>query len=189
MNPDKYILPALALTNLAAGFSFAVLIAKELDKITDKPNKTIRYSALLVGVYFLECVAFAAGMCTQILTIGLSFLWGIIFGLWLRERASARKVLKQAFFIALYGSLPTASFCVLIPLIWLVGGGHTLSAKEGISFGVPDFLPWPLNTILGFFTSLLIGTVVFKTVITTQIVNWLIHRGEKAAVNIPSKGL
>jgi hypothetical protein len=64
----------------------------------------------------------------------------------------------------------------------LVGGGHILSAQEGTSFGIPDFLPWPLNTIFGFFVALVIGTVVLKTVITTGEVSLLIRLGEKPAI-------
>ena len=128
-------------------------------------------------------------MCTQVFSVGLAFVWGIVFGLWLRGRAPAREVLKQAFFVSIYGCLPTASFSIIIPVIMLIGGGHILSDEEGVSFGIPEFLPWPLNTILGFFTALVIGTVVLKTLITTGTVNWLIHRGEKTAGNIPSKDL
>lgn len=179
MNPDKYILPILAAVNLAAGFGCAVPIARGLSKINDKPNRIFRYFVMLISLYFVECVAFSAGMATQVFSVGLAFVWGIIFGLWLRGRAPAREVLKQTFFVSIYGCLPTASFCILIPVIWLICGGHILSAEEGISFGIPDLLPWPLNTILGFFTALVIGTVVLKTLITTGIVHCLIHRGEK----------
>lgn len=179
MNPDEYILPVLAAVNLAAGFGCAVPIARGLGKVTGKPKRFFRYFAILIAIYFVECVAFPMGMMTQVFSVGLAFVWGIIFGLWLRGRAPAREVLKQAFFVSIYGCLPTASFCILIPVIRLIGGGHILSAEEGISFGIPDFFPWPLNTILGFFTAILIGTVVFKALITTGIVNWLIHLGEK----------
>ena len=179
MEPDEYIIIVLAVINLAAGFGCAVPIARGLCKITGKLNRFFRYFASLIGIYFVECIAFPMGMCTQIFTIGLAFVWGIIFGLWLRRYGPRRAVLKQAFFLALYGCLPTASFCFLIPAAWLVGGGHILSAEEGIGFGIPDFFPWPLNTILGFFAALVIGTVVLKTLITTGEVSLLIHLREK----------
>jgi hypothetical protein len=115
------------------------------------------------------------GMCTQIFTIGLAFVWGIIFGLWLRGRGPKREVLKQAFFVSIYGCLPTASFCILVPVAGLISGGPILSDEEGISFGIPDFFPWPMNTILGFFAALLIGTVVLKVLITTGEVRLLIR--------------
>lgn len=184
MESGEYILiTALAIVNLAAGFSCAVPIARGLGKINGKPKRFFHYFAMLIGIYFVECVAFPMGMATQVFSIGLAFIWGIVFGLWLRGRASARKVIKQAFFVSLYTCLPTASFCILVPMMVLIGRGHILSGEEGIGFGIPDFLPWPLNTILGFFTALVIGTVVFKALITTGIVNWLIGRAEKAAVD------
>ena len=173
--------------NLAAGFGCAVPIARGIGKIRGRPEKFFRYFAALVGVYFVECVAFPIGMCTQVFSVGLAFVWGIIFGLWLRDRAPAHKVLKEAFFVSIYGSLPTASFCILIPVIGLVSGGHILSAEEGISFGIPDFFPWPLNTILGFFTALLAGTIVFKTIITTGEVSLLIHLSEKSIADSSSE--
>ena len=169
--------------NLAAGFGCAVPIARGLGKVTGKPKRFFRYFAMLIAIYFVECVAFPMGMMTQVFSVGLAFVWGIIFGLWLRGRGPKREVLKQVVSVALYGSLPTASFCILIPLILLFSGGHILSAEEGIGFGIPDFFLWPLNTILGFFTAILIGTIVFKALITTGIVNWLIGRAEKATVD------
>ena len=179
---EKMLIILLVAVNLAAGFGFAVPIARLLGEVTGGPTRFSRYFAILVGVYFVEGVAFSAGMCTQVFSVGLAFVWGIIFGLWLRSRTSARRALTASFLVSIYTSLPTASFCILIPVAALVGGGHILSAREGISFGIPDFLPWPLNTILGFCSALVIGTVVLKTVITTGEVSLLIRLGEKPAI-------
>jgi nitrate reductase NapE component len=179
---EKMLIILLVAVNLVAGFGFAVPIARLLAGISGRPGRFLRYLVFLIGIYFVECVAFSAGMCTQVFSIGLAFLWGIIFGLWLRSRTSARRALTASFLVSIYTSLPTASFCILIPVAGLVGGGHILSAQEGTSFGIPDFLPWPLNTIFGFFVALLIGTLVFKTIITTGEVSLLIHLGEKPAI-------
>jgi hypothetical protein len=189
LNSDEYIVPALIVTNLAAGFGCAIPIALSLRKVAGRTERFFRHFAMLVGIYFVECVAFPAWMCTQVFTIGLAFVWGIVFGLWLRSRAPSREVLKQAVYISIYGCSPTASFCVLIPAVWLIRGGHILSAEEGIGFGIPDFLPWPLSTILGFFTALLVGTVASKTIITAGVVHFLIHRKERIAGNTCSKDL
>jgi len=178
---EKMIIILLVAVNLTAGFGFAVPIAKLLDGIGGQLGRIRRYLAVLIGIYFIECVAFSAGMCTQVFSVGLAFLWGMLFGLWLRSRTSARRALTASFLVSIYTSLPTASFCILIPVAGLVGGGHILSAQEGTSFGIPDFLPWPLNTIFGFFAAVLIGTLVFKTIITTGEVSLLIHLGENPA--------
>lgn len=189
MNSDEYIVPVLIVTNLAAGFGCAIPIAVGLRKVTGRTEKFFRYFAMLVGIYFGECVAFSAGMCTQVFTIGLAFVWGIIFGLWLRSRAPSHQVLKQALYVSIYGCMPTASFCILIPVVWLIRGGYILNTEEGIGFGIPDFLPWPLSTILGFFTALLVGTIASKTIITTVIVHYLIHRKERITGNTYTKDL
>jgi len=184
MEPAEYaFIIVLAIINLLAAFGFSVPIAGLLSKVTSKPKRFFRYFTMLIGIYFLECLAFSAGMATQVFSIGLAFVWGIVFGLWLRRRTSSRKVLKTSFFLALYTSFPTASFGILILVAKLVGGGNIFSVEEGFRLGIPYFVPWPLNTILGFCTALVIGTVVFKTVITTGEVSLLIHLGEKSTVD------
>jgi len=171
----------LTVVNLIVGFGCAIPIARLLGKVTGMQKRFSRYFVILIGLYSIECVAFSVGMATQVFSVGLAFVGGIVLGLWLRGRASAREVLKTSFFIALYSSLPTVSFSILIPVVKLVSGEHILSVEEAIKFGVPGFMPLPLNTILGFFGAIAIGTVAFKTVITTGEVSLLIHFGEKCA--------
>lgn len=173
---------ALAIFNLTAGLGFAVPLAKRFGRLT-ATDRYKRYFVMLVGIYFIECVAFSAGMATQVFSIALAFLWGIIFGLWLRHKTAARRILKQMFLFSIYATMPTASFCILIPLAWLVGGGNILSAQEGVNFGIPEFLPWPLTSILGFCMTLMIGTLIFKAVVATGEVGLLIHLKEKTASN------
>ena len=110
-------------------------------------------------------------MGIPVFSIVLAFAWGVVFSSWLRTRVMNRRVLKSSFFLSLYSSLPAASFIVVPVLVW-IGGGHILSAEEGVRFGIPEFLhlPWPLNTILGFYAALVIGAVVLKTLITTGII-------------------
>jgi len=176
---EQVFVVLLLVVNLAAGLGCAVLIARRLGRITASASRVLRYSAVLTVIYFLECVAFSAGMCTQIFSVGLAFVWGIIFGLWLRHKAPAREILKAAFFVSIYTSLPTASFCILVPLVRLMEGGHILSTPEGVSFGIPDFLPWPFSTILGFFSAVMVVTIVLKTAITTGGVGLLIRHRQK----------
>lgn len=51
-----------------------------------------------------------------------------------------------------------------------------LLGEVSFNFGIPGFLPWPLNTILGFCVALLAGAVVLKAGITVGEVSLLIHR-------------
>ena len=176
MNTDEYIILALIITNLAAGFGCAIPIANKLRKVTGRMKKFFRYFAMLVGVYFVECVAFPAGMCTQVFTVALGFVWGVIFGLWLRNITPAKEILKTVFFVSLYGCLPTCSFAVLLVIIWVISGNSLLNVKQAYKFGIPQFVPWPFNTVLGFCIGLAIGTILLKTAITTGTVSIFIRR-------------
>ncbi len=164
----------LALVNLSLGFGFAFHLVKLLNQATPGPPRFIRFFILLIGIYFLECVAIVAAMLLPLFSLGLAFAWGVIFGVWLRESAPAYKILKTSFTISIYSSLPAASF-ILVPLFGLLSGWDILSAEEGIHFGIPDALYWPFNTILGFYTAISLGLLVLKPVITTGIVSLLIH--------------
>jgi uncharacterized membrane protein YdjX (TVP38/TMEM64 family) len=182
LNKDEYIVLALIITNLAAGFGCAIPIARDLNKIAGRNTKGFRYFAMLIAIYFVECVAFTAGMCTQVLTVALGFVWGVIFGLWLRDIAPAKEVLKTAFFVSLYGCLPTCSFAVPLVTIWVISGNSFLNVEQAYDFGVPQFVPWPFNTVLGFCFGLAIGTILLKTAITTGTVSLLVRCGRNPAM-------
>ena len=68
-------------------------------------------------------------------------------------------------------------------MLALFAGRPILSAGEGASFGIPGFVPWPMNTILGFYAILAIGVAVLKTVITTGGISLILHFKEKPAVD------
>jgi hypothetical protein len=55
-------------------------------------------------------------------------------------------------------------------------GNNLLSVEEGAQFGIPSFVPWPLNTILGSCLALMIGTVILKALIISVEVHLIIHR-------------
>jgi hypothetical protein len=169
----------LFVANLAAGLGFAFPMAGLLRELTGRQYKFFRYFALLVGIYFLESAAFAFGMGTQIFSIGLAFVWGLFFGLWLRGKGEPIRILKTSFLFSLYTCIPTVSFAILILIAKLMAGANVVSSEQGIAFGIPYFVPKPLNTILGFSAALTIGTIAFKTAITTGGVSLLMHLGEK----------
>jgi hypothetical protein len=184
IDPAVIILIAL---NLVAGFGFAIPLAKLLGRVSAKPRGFFHYFAVIGGLYFVESVALAMGMGVPVFSVGLAFVWGIVFGLRLRAHApvpreplQTREVLKTTFFLSLYSSLPAFSF-IVVPVIIIFAGNNVLSAEAGASFGIPSFLPWPLTTILGFYAACAIGAVVLKTAITTGEVRLLIRVGEKAA--------
>jgi hypothetical protein len=168
----------LVLLNLGLGLGLAAPLIKLLNRVTPKTQSFFRGFILFIGIYFLECVAIVVAMMLPIFSLGLSFVWGLIFGLWLRDHVSARKVLKTSFFISVFTSLPAVSF-LLVPVMGLFTGLDVLNAEEGFRFGIPDFLYWPFNTILGFYAAFSISLVILKTTITTGVVSVLIHLKKK----------
>jgi len=183
MEPAEYIVVTL---NLVAGFSFAVPLSKLFSRLDREPPRVFRYYVILIGIYFLECVAIVSMMLVPVLSIGLAFVWGISFGLWLRARTPPQKALKASFYLSLYSSLPVVSF-IVVPVLALSAGRPILSADEGTSFGIPSFVPWPMNTILGFYAVLAIGVLVLKTVIISGGVSLLFHLKEKPATESAQK--
>ena len=178
---DKIFVIVLATVNLITGFGYAIFIAKLFDKVEAKSISFFRYYVILISVYFVECIAFPVGMATQVFTVGLAFVWGTALGLRFRASASLSEAKRLAIFVAVYTCLPTVSFCLLLPLMMKFEGWHILSVEESVSFGIPSFLPWPLNTILGFSATLLVGTVILKIVFTTGSVVWIIRRWERSS--------
>jgi hypothetical protein len=166
---------ALVITNLICGFGCAVPLAKGLGRFMGTPSRFFRYFVMFVGIYFIECLAFAFGMCTQVFTISLSFVWGAIFGLWLKGLAPKRNIIRQTLFVSLYGCLPTVSFAFILSIFWIISGNGLLNVEQAGQFGIPDFVPWPVNTMLGFCIALAVGTILLKTLITTALVKHLIR--------------
>lgn len=168
----------LVLFNLGLGLGLAIPLVKLLNGVAPKTQSFLRGFILFIGIYFLECVAIVVAMMLPIFSLGLSFVWGIVFGLWLREHVSTRRVLKTSFFISVFTSLPAVSF-LLIPVMGIISGLDVLNAEEGFRFGIPDFLYWPFNTILGFYTAFSISLAILKTTITTGVASVLIHLKHK----------
>ncbi|MBN2020108.1 MAG: hypothetical protein JW749_07780 [Sedimentisphaerales bacterium] len=173
-NPQNFLLAVLILTNVFAGFGLAIPLGDMLAKITGQQKKLKRFVTLVIGAYFLECLAFTVGMCTQIFTFGLAIIWGIILGLWWRGRTQSLKPVKTTVLFSLYGCVPTLSLTLWLPVMWLLAGQGILNVEQAAEFGIPQFVPWPFNTMLGFCAGLAIGTILIKTLITTGLVKWLV---------------
>jgi hypothetical protein len=178
MNASEMVLIGLlAISNIALGIGLGIYLARKLSKIADPPIKTHRVLSLLIGIYFLECLAFPAGMATQIFVVGLSFLWGIVLGRFLRKQRPIPS-LQFALLGALYTCLPTITFAVLVPIAWTLAGNSPFTAEAGISFGIPEWVPWPLGSVAGFATALVLGTVLLKSVIIVGEVSMILHLSE-----------
>lgn len=157
----------LVIANLIFGLGGAALLAGPLSEAKAEPNQVRWNFGLLVGVYVLESASVAASMATMILPIALAFVWAAVLGRWLRRSgAPIPKARRTAFAFAVYSSLPALSL-VLIPIVAAFCGRNVVSAQEAVRFGIPAFVPWPMNSILGLFTVIPVGTLILKVLITT----------------------
>jgi uncharacterized protein YneF (UPF0154 family) len=175
---ELVLIGLLAISNIALGIGLGIYLARRLSKEADPPIQNRRALTLLVGMYFLECLAFPAGMATQVFAVGLAFLWGIVLGRFLRMQSPIPS-LQFALLAAIYTCLPTITFAVLVPIAWTLAGNSPFSAESGISFGIPEWVPWPLGSVAGFATALVLGTVILKSVITVGEVSMILHLSER----------
>ncbi len=169
MNLENTLISSLALTNLIGGLILGGFLAVGFSHLTQKQNRFLKYLVLSLGLYFLECVAFAWSMGTQILSFLLSIEWGILFGLWLKGLAPQKQIIRQMLWVSLYGCLPAVSFAAILFIVWIISGNGLLNVDQARRFGIPYFVPWPLNTMLGFCAALAVGTIILKTLATTGI--------------------
>jgi hypothetical protein len=176
----------MVLVNVVLGFACALPLAKTLARLRAS-RRVFRYFAVLVGVYLTECVAFSCGMATNVFSVALAFVWGAALGLWLRRSsASAREVLRTTLFFSLYSSLPALSFLSVLVLLFF-SGWPILTVEGGARFGIPHSVPWPVNTLLGFFLSVSCSALVLKTLITTGEVILFIRSRKPGVRGDPSR--
>jgi hypothetical protein len=167
----------VVVVNLVLGLSCAVPLAKRLVRLGHSRWQGAGSYLMLLTVYFVESVGFMAGMATNGPGIVLALVWGLIFGYWIRGKATQPgDVVTSAAFLALYSSLPAVSL-LSVPIVMRLGGWSVLSVESGARFGVPTMVPWPANTILGFCVLVAVVAVILKGAITTGAVYFLCRSG------------
>jgi hypothetical protein len=136
--------------NLVLGFGIAIPLSRYFAHLEGISFKRWQIYLILLGVYFIESVAFAAGMASNIFSVAVSILWGSILGSKVLKLTIPPKIIiKGTILFSIYTSLPASSF-LSIPLIMALSGWQIFNSASGIKFGIPEFLPWPTNTIFGF---------------------------------------
>ena len=127
----------------------------------------------LTAIYLAECVAFSASMGTNILSLLLAVVWGL--ALWCKVRAERPQNARWLVLgFSVYTCLPALSFLSLLGLLaW--NGWSLLATEDGRRFGVPDSVPWPVCSLLGFFLTVSGSAVLLKTGITTGMVSLLLR--------------
>ena len=171
---------ALVIVNLLAGAAGAYALARRIRGGGDGDSGIYRRCGIFISVYVVECASMVLGMGIPVYSIFLSFVWAAIFGTWLSNRRSRGGIRKTSYLLSLYTSLPAMSF-ITVPIAVLSGGGDVTSVDAGYRFGIPRIasLPEPMMTILGFYATLAVGSLVLKTIITAGGIA-LVGRGRKS---------
>jgi len=177
---------AVVAVNVVAGIGFSAPLARLLGRALGAPARIRAYAALLVGMYVLECAAIVAGMLLPVFSVALAIVWGIGFGLLLRRRGCGADAWKTVFLLSVYLSGPAISF-LAVPVVLLCGGRPIMTAAGGASLGIPDVVPWPCNTVLGFFAAVALGTLVLKVSCTTLCAAVLLNRRAMSRSNDQGK--
>ena len=181
---------------LVVGFAGAIPIARCLHEVSGRSKRFFCYFGLLIGVYLVEyltCCAvtiilfksrsrppseFVWGLASMGV---LGCVWGIFFGIWLRRRATARKIMKAVIFVSFYASVPIICLTILslVELI-IIEGVNIASVEKSASQGLAT-MPWLLNTVLGYSVALVLGVILLKTAIMTGEVGLLIRFRDKSS--------
>lgn len=171
----------ILIVTLLLGFAFAIPVTRRIRRIQHKPVPFFLWYSLMILIYLIEGAAFAAGMATNVFTIALSFVWGCMAVFVTRHsNREDPEILKGVLLFAVYTSLPALSF-LSVPCMFVFSGlSAILTVQAGRSFGIPGFVPWPANTILGFSLIVSMSALFFKTVITTGIVSLCLHFRKRA---------
>ncbi|MFB3896391.1 MAG: hypothetical protein ACE14V_08825 [bacterium] len=160
----------ILMVNLFLGFGVAIPLSKYLGGLDGISFRQWQIYLILLGVYFIESISFAAGMASNIFSIPLSFLWGIIIRKNLpRFTAPPRKLITATTLFSAYTSLPALSMLVC-PMVLAISGWAIFSPTTGLKFGIPGFFPWPVNTICGFFFTVGLSALFGKTIIATGMI-------------------
>jgi hypothetical protein len=117
-------------------------------------------------------------MLVPVFSIALAFIWGLVFGKWLREHGTTREQMSFTVELSAYTCAPWTAF-LAIPFVFVLTGRSILDTGEALRFGIPEFVPPPTSTILGFFLCLVLLVSVLKIGITVGIV-WLYVRPGRA---------
>ena len=177
-NGDSLVFGLLFLLNLALGFGFAIPLIRILAKLLPPPKIYKRF-LMLMGLYLAETFFLAMGMGIPVFNVALAFLWGLLLGHSLRKRTELTQALKISTHFAFYSSLPAMSFLV-IPFIMLFSGANIVSVETASDMGIPSFLPFPTDTILGFYAACGFGALFLKIIITNACVKFIFKRNKKA---------
>jgi hypothetical protein len=165
MTSESFLIETLAAVNVVFAVGFGLLLARRMGRVCQ--GSVVLWLVALWGIYMAECVAFSASMGTNVLGFVLAVVWGLVFRRKFRA-LERREALRSALTVALYTCLPAISFGTVLVFV-IVEGGDIWSVQAGYKFGIPPFVPWPANTLAGFFAALIGSALFVKMTITTAL--------------------
>lgn len=160
---------AIVAANVVLLGVFAVPMAGALRRTLRPSGRLGWWVMAAMAVYLAEAAAFSASMATNIIPFALALVWG----LWLRrrlkqagtDRATSKRLAKR---FALYTCLPAISLAVVFVFLPF-SDWNVFSVADGRRFGIPELVPWPMNTVLGFFAAVIGSAVVVKVFLTIAL--------------------
>lgn len=141
-------------TNFVFGIFFSVVVSRRIANNFSWRKNRFLFFILLTALYLFEGMSIAAGMFTPVFTFVLAVMTGAVFGLIVKKH-DLTMVVKSAKQLSFFTCIPAITM-VLIPIICFIYNWDIFSSSFGKDFGIPEFIPFPLNTIFGFFMSILI---------------------------------
>jgi hypothetical protein len=154
----------LLLLNIIIGLGVAVPLARHLERSVPNTKGKRYFFVILVVAYIAESVALIVGMGIPVLNLFLAGMWGFLLNRRLAQRMPKRSILSNTLYLSMYSCLPILSF-LIVPLFMWLSGGSILEREAGVQFGIPEFMPSFLQTVLGFYLFIYIGAALAKIVI------------------------
>ena len=177
----------IAVVNAILAIGCGWPLATMLSRLRSQPRSRVPTLGVLFAIYLGEGAAFAAGMGTNIFGVCLAVVWGFVLAAWLpKSRIPVGEWRRTVRLLACYTTLPAASF-LAVPVMCALGGWAVLDPEAGARFGVPGFLPWPLNTILGLSVLVAGSGVVAKVALTTAIAGMLTRHSRNIDTGLPGQ--
>ena len=124
-------------------------------------------------IWIWELLGLIASMSIPIANVFLAIPWGWVFARWARTGPSAG-VTRRAWILTLYSVVPCFALTLLPIILWLGSGGQwdildPLTAYDYFRMPLVLGLPFPFNTIFGFYWGCALAAVVLKILITTLL--------------------
>ena len=156
----------VAVIELILALGAGLVLANRLTTHASPRHRPWLWLLILMGINVAECLAFSASMATNLLSYALAVVWSLVF---------ANKLQTQEMrLLSLYTSIPAISFVAALQPLHRAGWG-LLTSQEGYRFGIPQIVPWPFSTVVGFVVTVSVAAVLGKLVITFAMPAFLSH--------------